>query len=100
MRPAGCGNHQAADIGFRGFRARAEGKNVDAVAIYTGGRAGPDAQEGKQVMEFVLLDENLPQVVAKIIQCLEPEAGSQHDTPAAITDVTTGDVDEENPASV
>jgi ferredoxin-nitrite reductase len=31
--PAGCGNHQAADVGFRGFRARVEGKHVDAVAI-------------------------------------------------------------------
>jgi ferredoxin-nitrite reductase len=63
--PAGCGNHQAADIGFRGFRARVEGKTVDAVAIYTGGRTGPDAQQGKEVMEFVPLDDNLPDVVAK-----------------------------------
>lgn len=98
--PAGCGNHQAADIGFRGFRARVEGKTVDAVAIYTGGRTGPDTREGKQVMEFVRLDENLPGVVAKVIQCLEPEAGSQHDAPAAVVDVTTADVDEGNPASL
>jgi ferredoxin-nitrite reductase len=77
--PAGCGNHQAADIGFRGFKARVDGNPVDAVAIYTGGCTGPNAAEGKQVMEFVPLDDNLPVVVAKLIQCLNPQVGAQHD---------------------
>ena len=45
--PAGCGNHQAADIGFRGLKAKIDGQLVEAVAIYVGGRTGPDAARGR-----------------------------------------------------
>jgi ferredoxin-nitrite reductase len=66
--PAGCGNHQAADVGLRGFKTRIDGKVVDAVAIYTGGRTGPHANEGREIMETVVCDESLPDVVANVIQ--------------------------------
>ena len=66
--PAGCGNHQAADIGFRGFKTKIDGKIVDAVAIYAGGRTGPQAVAGREIMECVPCDENLPGVVAELIQ--------------------------------
>ena len=66
--PAGCGNHQAADIGFRGLRANIGGQIVDAVAIYTGGKSGPDAVAGRQVMEVVPCDERLPDTVADLIR--------------------------------
>jgi len=82
--PAGCGNHQAADIGFRGFKARVADKAMDAVAIYIGGRTGPDAVEGKEVMELVPLDENLPNVVAKLIQGLDRKTGLQHGEPSLV----------------
>ena len=73
--PAGCGNHQAAEIGFRGFKARIDGQTVDAVAVYQGGRTGPQAREGKEVMECVPLDENFPEAIASLIQGLD--GGSQ-----------------------
>jgi ferredoxin-nitrite reductase len=73
--PAGCGNHQAAEIGFRGFKARIDGQTVDAVAVYQGGRTGPQAREGKEVMECVPLDENFPEAIANLIQGLD--GGSQ-----------------------
>src|SRR6266481_6258177 len=66
--PAGCGNHQAADVGLRGFKARVDGKIVDAVAIYTGGRTGPHAVAGQEILETVPCDESLPEVVANVIQ--------------------------------
>ena len=66
--PAGCGNHQAADVGLRGFKARIDGKIVDAVAIYTGGRTGPHAAPGQEILETVPCDESLPDVVASVIQ--------------------------------
>ena len=66
--PAGCGNHQAADIGFRGFKTRREGKLVDAVAIYAGGETGPHAVAGEEILETVPCDENLPEVVANVIE--------------------------------
>src|SRR6266480_621807 len=66
--PAGCGNHQAADIGLRGFKTKIDGKIVDAVAIYTGGRAGPHAVAGQEILETVPCDEVLPDVVANVIR--------------------------------
>jgi ferredoxin-nitrite reductase len=66
--PAGCGNHQAADVGLRGFRTKIDGKIVDAVAIYTGGRTGPNAIAGQEILETVPCDESLPAVVANVIQ--------------------------------
>jgi ferredoxin-nitrite reductase len=66
--PAGCGNHQAADIGLRGLRANIGGEIVDAVAIYTGGRTGPDAAAGHEVLDVVRCDERLPEVIAGIVR--------------------------------
>src|SRR6202049_2901142 len=66
--PAGCGNHQAADIGLRGFKTKIDGEIVDAVAIYTGGRTGPHAVAGQEILETVPCDESLPDVVANVIQ--------------------------------
>lgn len=65
--PAGCGNHQAADIGFRGFKTKIDGKLVDAVAIYVGGRTGPRPLVGQQILDEVPCDEKLPEVVAGIL---------------------------------
>ena len=77
--PAGCGNHQAADIGFRGFKTRLDGKLVDAVAIYTGGKTGPQVAAGEEILETVPCDENLPEVVAGVIESyrFEKEAREQ-----------------------
>jgi ferredoxin-nitrite reductase len=66
--PAGCGNHQAADIGLRGFKTRIDGKIVDAVAIYTGGRTGPHAIAGQEILGTVPCDESFPEVVASVIR--------------------------------
>ena len=66
--PAGCGNHQAADVGLRGFKTRIDGQIVDAVAIYTGGRTGPHAVAGREILQTVPCDESLPDVVAGVIQ--------------------------------
>jgi len=69
--PAGCGNHQAADIGLRGLRANIGGRLVDAVAIYVGGQTGPEAVPGEQILDTVPCDESLPDVVAAVIQNLQ-----------------------------
>jgi len=71
--PAGCGNHQAAEIGFRGLKARIDGQLVEAVAIYVGGRTGPDAARGRQILDVVPCDEALPDVVAKVISDFEKQ---------------------------
>jgi ferredoxin-nitrite reductase len=64
--PAGCGNHQAADIGFQGMKARIDGEIVDAVSIFAGGRTGPAARPGEVVREVVpvsMLDEVVPLII-------------------------------------
>jgi ferredoxin-nitrite reductase len=66
--PAGCGNHQAADLGFRGFRVNIDGRLVEAVAIYVAGRTGPGARAGEEILAMVPCDERLPEVVADIIR--------------------------------
>jgi ferredoxin-nitrite reductase len=66
--PAACGNHQAADIGFRGLKVNIGGQLVEAVAIYTGGRTGPGAVAGQQILDVVPCDDKLPEVVAAIVE--------------------------------
>jgi ferredoxin-nitrite reductase len=66
--PAGCGNHQAADVGLRGFKTKIDGKLVDAVAIYAGGRTGPRAVAGQEILETVPCDDALPDVLANVIR--------------------------------
>ena len=77
--PAGCGNHEAADIGFRGFKTRIGSEMVEAVAIYVGGRTGPHAAAAQQVVEIAPCDETLPHVVAKIVRELEARVDASLD---------------------
>src|SRR3989454_7076535 len=69
--PAGCGNHQAADIGLRGMKVNVDGKSIDAVAIYVGGKTGPQARPGTQIMDMVPCDEALPDVLANVVKHLQ-----------------------------
>ncbi|MBI4354438.1 MAG: ferredoxin--nitrite reductase [Candidatus Omnitrophica bacterium] len=69
--PAGCGNHQASDIGLRGMKVNVGGQSVDAVAIYVGGRTGRSPRAGKLIMDMVPCDEALPDVIATILKHLE-----------------------------
>ena len=67
--PAGCGNHQAADIGFQGAKARVGDEIVDAVSIFVGGRTGADARPGEKIMNLVpvdMLDDILPVVIKNL----------------------------------
>jgi ferredoxin-nitrite reductase len=66
--PAGCGNHEAADIGLRGFKTKIGAKIVDAVAVYVGGRTGPYAGAGKEILATVPCDEEFPEVMARVIE--------------------------------
>ncbi len=50
---AGCGNHLTSDIGFQGIKANIDGKIVDAVHIFVGGKTGKDARAAEKIMELV-----------------------------------------------
>jgi ferredoxin-nitrite reductase len=92
--PAGCGNHEAADIGFRGFKTRIDGNMVEAVAIYVGGCTGAHAVAAQQVVEVAPCDETLPTVVANLIlQFRESGQSSAPDSVERPSEATTnGDV--------
>ena len=68
--PAGCGNHEAADLGFRGMKVNVGDRIIEAVAIYAGGRTGPDAVAGKQLLDVVPCDGTLADVVASLVSNL------------------------------
>jgi ferredoxin-nitrite reductase len=65
--PASCGNHHTADIGLQGCKVRVDGKVVDGVHVFVGGRSGAQARAGMRVMEDVPCDE-LPQVLERLVR--------------------------------
>lgn len=65
--PAGCGNHAVADIGLLGKNVKIEGKIVEAVDVFLGGSAGPNANLPIKIMEDVP-SANLPQVLEGLIR--------------------------------
>ena len=44
--PSSCGQHQVAEIGFRGAKTKVNGKMVDAYDLFVGGRLGRDSRFG------------------------------------------------------
>jgi ferredoxin-nitrite reductase len=74
--PAACGNHQCADVGFRGLKTKINGELVDAVAIYVNGRMGPGAAAGEQILDVVPCDHNLVRIVTQVISGLDRYAPS------------------------
>lgn len=64
--PAGCGNHLVADIGLLGKKAKVDGKVVDAVDVFVGGRSGPDPKAAIKIMEDVPCDR-LPAVLETLM---------------------------------
>jgi ferredoxin-nitrite reductase len=71
--PAGCGNHEVADLGLRGFKAKIDGEFVDAVAVFVGGRTGPQAVAGKEILATVPCDAAFPEVITNVIQSWRAE---------------------------
>jgi len=64
---AGCGNHQASDIGLQGRRTKVDGEIIDAVDIFIGGSSGPNAAPGVCVMENVPCTE-LPKLAEFLLR--------------------------------
>ncbi len=65
--PAGCGNHEVADIGLEGKRIRHNGEVVEAVDIYVGGSSGPNGRKGRRVLEDVPCDD-LVSVLERLVK--------------------------------
>jgi ferredoxin-nitrite reductase len=58
--PNSCGQPQVADIGLMGTKARKDGKAVEGVDIYMGGKVGKDAQLGSCITKGIPCDDLQP----------------------------------------
>jgi ferredoxin-nitrite reductase len=65
--PAGCGNHLTADVGLQGCKVKVDGKIVDGVHVFVGGRGGPESRVGARILEDVPCDE-LPEVLDRLLR--------------------------------
>ncbi len=65
--PASCGNHHTADIGLQGCKVKVNGRIVDGVHVFVGGRGGADARAGMRILEDVPCDE-LPAVLDRLVR--------------------------------
>jgi ferredoxin-nitrite reductase len=63
--PAGCGNHQAADIGLQGGKARIGDKVEEVYQIFVGGRLGPTPRPGQQLLPQVPAAE-VPRILERL----------------------------------
>ncbi len=58
--PNSCGQPQVADIGLMGTKVRKDGKTVEGVDLYMGGKVGKDALLGTCVQKGIACDDLLP----------------------------------------
>ncbi len=65
--PAACGNHHTADVGLQGCKVKVDGKIVDGVHVFVGGRGGPEPRTAVKILEDVPCDE-LPEVLERLIR--------------------------------
>jgi len=65
--PASCGNHHTADVGLQGCKVKVDGKIVDGVHVFVGGRGGADPRAAEKILEDVPCSE-LPVVLDRLIR--------------------------------
>ena len=65
--PASCANHHTADIGLQGCKVKVNGKIVDGVHVFVGGRGGADPRPGVRILEDLPCDE-LPEVLERLVR--------------------------------
>lgn len=66
--PNSCGQPQVADIGFMGTKTRKDGKAVDGVDLYMGGKVGKEAELGQCVRKGIPCDDLKPILRDLLIQ--------------------------------
>ena len=65
--PASCGNHHTADVGLQGCKVKVDGKIVEGVHVFVGGRGGSEPRAGFKVLEDMPCEE-LPQVLERLVR--------------------------------
>ncbi len=65
--PASCGNHHTADVGLQGCKVKVDGKIIDGVHVFVGGRGGQNPRAGQKILEDVPCDD-LPEVLDRLVR--------------------------------
>jgi ferredoxin-nitrite reductase len=83
--PNSCGQPQVADIGLMGTKVRKDGRTVEGVDIYMGGKVGKDAKLGACVMKSIPCEDLKPVLQDLLIQHFgaQPKAGVTVTSPTA-----------------
>lgn len=89
--PNSCGQPQVADIGLMGTKVRKDGKPVEGVNLYSGGKVGKDAKLGDLLEKGIACDDLKPILRNLLIEnfeaklkdgvVLEPESDIQETVP-------------------
>jgi ferredoxin-nitrite reductase len=81
--PASCGNHHTADVGLQGCKVKVDGKIVDGVHVFVGGRGGADPRAGVRILEDVPADA-LPEVLDRLLRFFPRGDRTAADEPRAV----------------
>lgn len=74
--PSSCGQHQIADIGFRGARTKIDGRMVDAYDLFVGGRLGAN-RRFNELLKGKIIAGDVHLVIDSLLKAYE--AGKQGD---------------------
>jgi ferredoxin-nitrite reductase len=66
--PNSCGQPQVADIGLMGTKVRKDGKTVEGVDLYMGGKVGKDAHLGTCLQKGIACDDLVPVLKTILIE--------------------------------
>lgn len=72
--PSSCGQHQIADIGFRGARTKVDGQMVDAYDLFVGGRLG-EKRRFNELLKGKILAADVDVVIDGLLRAYD--AGKQ-----------------------
>lgn len=86
--PNSCGQPQVAEIGLMGTKVRKDGKTVEGVDLYMGGKVGRDAQLGTCVRKGIACEDLKPVLREILIEQFgaEPLNGSNGSTTLTVTE--------------
>jgi ferredoxin-nitrite reductase len=66
--PNSCGQPQVADIGLMGTKVRKNGKTLEGVDVYMGGKVGKDAQLGSCVQKGIPCEDLKPMLRELLVE--------------------------------
>ena len=98
--PNSCGQPQAGDIGLMGTKVRQDGKAVEGVKVFAGGKVGKDAELGTLINKGVAADDIKATLRNLLVEKFDAKLkdGVEIESPQPVEEAPKADV-EKSPAS-